>query len=126
MHKRTYQDTGIKAIVSGLVIAQARMLLASSLNNPAMKDSPEATVCQKPFSGYIQLIVEWRTTIYRKAPDTVMRLFPFGDTIVSTPRATSTDTDSLLEHDGEGQAAEEQKGDGTQGDAQGGEVTAQV
>lgn len=110
--------------MSGLVIAHARMLLASSLNDPATKDSPEAAVCQKPFSGYIQLIVEWRTHIYRKSPDTVMRLFPFGDTIIST-RATSTETDSGAEHDGEG-AAENQNDGGAQRDGPGTGVIAQV
>lgn len=120
-----YQDTGIKAIVSGLVIAQSRMLLASSLNKPASKDSPEAAMCQKPFSGYIQLIVEWRTKLYRKNPDTVVRLFPFGDTIIST-RATSTDTDSsVVERDGEG-AVEEQNEEETQSDGQERGITAQV
>lgn len=112
--------------MSGLVIAQARVLLASSLNNPASKDSPEAGVCQKPFSGYIQLIVEWRMNIFRQAPESVVRLFPFGDTIVSSP-ATSTDTDSVVERDGEWTVDEQDKeGGGEKKDGQGGGVTAQV
>lgn len=89
-----------------------------------MKDSPEAAVCQKPYSGYIRLIVEWRTRMYRKSPDTVVRLFPFGDTIIST-RATSTDTDSGVERDVEG-LVEEEDAEGAQRDEQGGGVTAQV
>ncbi|CAM9450103.1 unnamed protein product [Pylaiella littoralis] len=94
------QDTGIKAIVSGLVMAQARVLLASSLNKPGSKASPEAGVCGKPYSGYIQLIANWRTELFRKDPDTVVRLFPFGDTVQSTP-VTSTDSDNVVELDGE-------------------------
>lgn len=105
-------------------MAQARMLLASSLNNPALKASPEAAVCQKPFSGYIQLIVGWRTDIFRQNPETVVRLFPFGDAVVST-RVTSTDTDSVVERDEEW-TAEEQDGEKAQKDGQGGGVTAQA
>lgn len=100
------------------------MLLASSLNNPATKDSPEAAVCQKPFSGYIQLIVEWRMNIFRKTDETVVRLFPFGETIIST-RATSTDTDSGVGRDG-AWMVEEQVEERTQSDGQGAHVTAQV
>eukprot|EP00752_Nemacystus_decipiens_P002967 g2756.t1 len=120
------EDTGIKAIVSGLVIAHARTVLASSLNNPATKDNPEAALCQKPFSGYIQLIVEWRTNIYRRSPDTVVRLFPFGERVVST-RATSTETDSGVEeqHDGEG-TVETPGEEGVQRDGQGAGAVEQV
>ncbi|CAM9544119.1 unnamed protein product, partial [Pylaiella littoralis] len=99
------EDTGIKAIVSGLVIAQARVLLASSLNSPSSKGNPEAAVCQKPFSGYIQLITEWRTELFRKDPATVVRLFPFGDP-VALVTATSTDSENVVEHDGEGATVE--------------------
>eukprot|EP00752_Nemacystus_decipiens_P011546 g10252.t1 len=95
------KDTGIKAIVSGLVIAQAQVLLASSLNHWSAKDIPGADVCQKPFSGYIELIAEWRTELFRKPPESVVRLFPFGEVIVD-PVATSTDSDNVVEHDGEG------------------------
>lgn len=97
------QDTGIKAIVSGLVMAQAKVLLASSLNEPASKMYPEAGVCAKPHSGYIQLIADWRTELFRKEPETLWRLFPFGNATVSAP-ATSTDSNRFLELDvgGEG------------------------
>ena len=54
-----------------------------------------------------------------------MRLFPFGDTVIST-RATSTDTDSLAERDAEGDTVEEQDEEQTQRGVQGGGVTAQV
>lgn len=81
-------------------MAQARVLLASSLNEPGSKASPEAGVCGKPYSGYIQLIANWRTELFRKDPDTVVRLFPFGDTVQSTP-VTSTDSDNVVELDGE-------------------------
>jgi len=108
---RHFQDTGIKAIVSGLVIAQAKMLLASSLNDPATKDSPEAAECQKPFSGYIQLIVKWRTGFFRVPADSTVRLFPFGDAVVSTP-ATTTDSESVAERDGEGETVSEVEGEG--------------
>ncbi|CAM9316179.1 unnamed protein product [Ascophyllum nodosum] len=37
------KDSGVKAIVSGLVVAQARILLASSLNKPKLKATPEAS-----------------------------------------------------------------------------------
>lgn len=92
------QDTGVKAIVSGLVMAQAKVLLASSLNEPASKASPEAGVCAKPYSGYIQFIANWRTELFRKEPETLWRLFPFGDAVVSTP-PTSTDSNRALELD---------------------------
>lgn len=121
-----FQDTGIKAIVSGLVIAQSRMLLASSLNDPATKESPEAAECQKPFSGYIQLIVKWRTDVFRRPADSVVRLFPFGDAVASTP-ATTTDIESVaerdrnediesdVEHVGEGAEGEQEKEKNGQG-----------
>ena len=44
LHHKNRQDTGIKAIVSGLVIAQSQVLLASSLNHwKTAKDIPEAS-----------------------------------------------------------------------------------
>ena len=98
---RNPQDTGIKAIVSGLVIAQAQVLLASSLNHWSAKDIPGASVCQKPFSGYIELIAEWREELFRRPPETVVRMFPFGE-VVKDPVATSTDSDNVVELDGEG------------------------
>lgn len=91
----------MKAIVSGLVIAGARVLLASSLNTPSSKTNSLACVCQKPFSGYVQLISEWRANIYRKNPDSLVRLFPFEELEEYVP-ATSTDSDLVSEVDGEG------------------------
>lgn len=72
------QDSGIKAIVSGLVMAQSVILLASSLNAESSKN-PDAFVCEKHSSGYVHLIAEWRTKIFQKGPETLIRLFPFGD-----------------------------------------------
>lgn len=77
------------------------MLLASSLNHWSAKDIPGASVCQKPFSGYIELIAEWRTELFRKPPETVVRLFPFGE-VIKDPVATSTDSENVVELDGEG------------------------
>lgn len=92
------------------------MLLASSLNHWSAKDIPGASVCQKPFSGYIELIAEWRTELFRKPPQTVVRLFPFGEVIVD-PVATSTDSDNVVERDGEGAMieVEEDLGEGKGG-----------
>lgn len=73
------QDSGMKAIVSGLVVASSRTLIASSLNHPSTKDTPEACKCQKPYSGYIKLITEWRQHLFRKEASSVIRLYPFGD-----------------------------------------------
>ncbi len=118
MSCRPFQDTGIKAIVSGLVIAQARMLLASSLNDPTTKDIPEAAECQKPFSGYIQLIVKWRTDFFRRPADSTVRLFPFGDAVVSTP-STTTDSENIAERDGEDETESEVEGEGEGEDDEG-------
>eukprot|EP00903_Cladosiphon_okamuranus_P019123 g17595.t1 len=107
-------DTGVKAIVSGLVIAQAQVLLASSLNHWTAKDIPGSSVCQKPFSGYVELIAEWRTELFRKPPETVVRLFPFGEMIVE-PVATSTDSDNVVELDGEGAMIEVQEDSAEEG-----------
>lgn len=79
------QDSGVRAIVSGLVVASSRVLIASSLNLPRTKAIPEACVCQKPYSGYIKLITEWRQHLFRKDPGTVIRLYPFGDDDSMTP-----------------------------------------
>ena len=103
------------------MIAQAQVLLASSLNHWSAKDIPGASVCQKPFSGYIELIAEWRTELFRKPPQTVVRLFPFGEVIVE-PVATSTDSDNVVEHDGEGAMIEVKEDlEGGKGGREGGE-----
>lgn len=94
------------------------MLLASSLNDPTTKDSPEAAECQKPFSGYIQLIVKWRTDFFRRPADSMVRLFPFGDAIVSTP-ATTTDSETIAERDGEEETESEVEDEGEEEDAEG-------
>lgn len=60
-------------------MAQSVVLLASSLNAESTRN-PDACVCQKHSSGYVRLIAEWRTRIFRKDPETMVRLFPFGDT----------------------------------------------
>lgn len=72
------------------MVAYSSGMIASSLNAPWTKVLPKASVCQKPYSGYISLITEWRSQLYRKDPDTIIRLFPFGD----------EEGESSLEHDG--------------------------
>lgn len=69
----------MKAIVSGLVVASSKVMIASSLNSPETKSIPDALSCQKPYSGYIKLITDWRVQLFRKHPDSVVRLFPFDD-----------------------------------------------
>ena len=54
------QDSGIKAFVSGLAVASSEVMIGSSLNDPETKTTAEAYRCQKPYSGYIKLITEWR------------------------------------------------------------------
>lgn len=73
------QDSGIKAFVSGLAVASSEVMIGSSLNDPETKTTAEAYRCQKPYSGYIKLITEWREDMLGKAPESVFRLFPFGD-----------------------------------------------
>lgn len=64
------QDTGVKAIVSGLVSASSRVLLSSS------HGASGSNKCQKLNSKYINMIVEWRTDVYRGDEDSVVALFP--------------------------------------------------
>ena len=73
------QDSGVRAFVSGLVVASSEVMLGSSLNDPDCKRLPEASKCQKPFSGYIELITEWRENVVGKSAGSVVRLFPFED-----------------------------------------------
>ena len=61
----------------------------------------QASVCQKPFSGYVEMIADWRTELFRKPPESLIRLFPFGELEVP-PVATSTDSANVVEQDGEG------------------------
>ena len=51
-------------------------------------------MCQKPFSGYIHLITDWRTRLLHKIPETVVRLFPFGEFEREEAFATSTDSNA--------------------------------
>lgn len=67
----------MKGLVSGLAVASSEVMLASSLNDPSSKDIHEAYRCQKPFSGYIKLITEWREEVIGKNADSVVRLFAF-------------------------------------------------
>lgn len=67
----------MKAFVSGMAVASAQVMIASSLNKPMTKTIPEANVCQKPYSGYITLISEWRAEILKKPRNSLIRLFPF-------------------------------------------------
>eukprot|EP00904_Undaria_pinnatifida_P008194 jgi/Undpi1/4504/HiC_scaffold_17.g07858.m1 len=73
------KDSGIKAFVSGLAVASSEVMIGSSLNDPETKTTAEAYRCQKPYSGYIKLITEWREDMLGKTPESVFRLFPFGD-----------------------------------------------
>eukprot|EP00752_Nemacystus_decipiens_P010743 g9565.t1 len=70
-------DSGVRAFVSGLAVASSELMIGSSLNDPGTKAVPEASRCQKPYSGYITLITEWRDEILHKPADTVVRIFPF-------------------------------------------------
>lgn len=63
--------------MSGLAVASAEVMIGSSLNDPGAKAIPAASRCQKPYSGYITLITEWREEILHKPKDSVIRIFPF-------------------------------------------------
>lgn len=52
------------------------MMIGSSLNDPRTKEVLDAYRCEKPYSGYITLITEWREEILHKQPETVVRMFP--------------------------------------------------
>lgn len=71
------QDSGVRAFVSGLAVASSQVMIGSSLNDPRTKDILDAYRCEKPYSGYITLITEWREEILHKEPETVVRMFPF-------------------------------------------------
>jgi len=64
--------------VSGLAVASSEVMIGSSINPGETKSIPEASRCQKPYSGYITLITEWREEILHKEQDSVVRLFPFS------------------------------------------------
>ncbi|CAB1096959.1 unnamed protein product [Ectocarpus sp. CCAP 1310/34] len=70
-------DSGVRAFVSGLAVASSQVMIGSSLNDPRTKDILDAYRCEKPYSGYITLITEWREEILHKEPETVVRMFPF-------------------------------------------------
>lgn len=66
----------MKAFVSGLAVASSKMMFGSSMNDPGYKDIEAAYRCNKPFSGYIELIREWREELLGKRADSVIKLFP--------------------------------------------------
>lgn len=66
----------MRAFVSGLAVASARVMIASSLNDHDTSYMAEALECQKPYSGYIHLIAEWRNEITYKDPDTTINVWP--------------------------------------------------
>eukprot|EP00752_Nemacystus_decipiens_P010638 g9475.t1 len=70
-------DSGVRAFAGGLAVASSEIMIGSSLNHPGTKAVPEARRCQKPYSGYITLITQWRDEILHKPGDTVIRIFPF-------------------------------------------------
>lgn len=72
------QDSGVRAFVSGLAVASSEVMIGSSLNNADTKVILDAYRCQKPYSGYITLISEWREEILHKPRDSVVRMFPFS------------------------------------------------
>lgn len=74
---RSDQDCGVKAFVAGLCVASSRVMIASSLNEPDTKNMAEANVCQKPYSGYITLIAQWREEIMGQDPSSVHKMFSF-------------------------------------------------
>lgn len=63
--------------VSGLAVASARVMIASFMNDHDARYIPEASTCQKPSSGYVNLIGDWRAEITNKEPDTTVRVWPF-------------------------------------------------
>lgn len=69
------QDTGIKALVSGLAVATSKVMIASSFNGHNTSRVPGARRCHKPHSGYIYLIAEWREQIGEKDSGSVVRVF---------------------------------------------------
>ncbi|CAN0424866.1 unnamed protein product, partial [Hapterophycus canaliculatus] len=71
------EDSGVRAFVSGLAVASSEVMIGSSLNKPDTKVILDAYRCQKPYSGYITLITEWREEILHKPRDSVIRMFPF-------------------------------------------------
>ncbi|CAM9728822.1 unnamed protein product [Discosporangium mesarthrocarpum] len=84
------EDSGIRAIVGGLVAANSRIMLASSLSRVTESNhGPWATLlkgyggeeylkwqCEKDESKYIQIIIDWRDDVMRKHPGSVVDLFP--------------------------------------------------
>ncbi|CAN0259691.1 unnamed protein product [Pylaiella littoralis] len=50
-------------------------MIGSSLNPPRTKGT-EVNRCQKPYSGYIHLIKEWREEILQKPSDSTIQIFP--------------------------------------------------
>lgn len=65
-----WQDSGVKAMISGLVSASAGFLLSSSFNGSGSNE------CQKPHSKYIDLVSEWRLDLLGKYPESIGELFP--------------------------------------------------
>lgn len=107
------QDSGVRAFVSGLAVASSEIMIGSSLNNPATKDVPEASRCQKPYSGYITLITEWRDEILHKPEESVVRIFPFEYPPPPKDDEPEIDVDVHVQEDqpAEGQSAPEPMGD---------------
>lgn len=102
-----FQDSGVRAFVSGLAVASSEIMIGSSLNDPATKSVPEASRCQKPYSGYITLITEWREEILHKPEDSIIRIFPFE----YPPPEPGLDVHVKEDRPGEGQLAPEPMGD---------------
>lgn len=71
------QDAGVRAFVSGLAVASSKRMLGTSLNERATNKIEGCSRCQKPHSGYIWLIKEWREEVVGKDGDDFVRLFPY-------------------------------------------------
>ena len=67
------QDAGVKAMISGLVSASAKVLLSSSFNTSGSSE------CQKHHSKYIDLVAEWRFDMLAKGLQSVGHMFPSLD-----------------------------------------------
>ncbi|CAN0302975.1 unnamed protein product [Pylaiella littoralis] len=71
-------DAGVRAVVSGLAVASSEVMIGSSFNPADVRIRiHEASRCQKPHSGYVTLIKEWRDDIFHKPHESMIRLFPF-------------------------------------------------
>ncbi|CAM9171335.1 unnamed protein product [Discosporangium mesarthrocarpum] len=84
------EDSGIRAIVGGLISASASTMLASSLSRSTpVGDGPWETTlkgeesitrwqCDKDSSKYIGLVIDWRLKMKKRPEKSLIRLFPLS------------------------------------------------